>query len=62
MGWFCLWMIALWNSEGRAGEATDWMRPPAWSGNYWGPAAYRARLAGQLPPLPMTPVMVQWNR
>jgi hypothetical protein len=38
------------------------MKPPAWSGNFWGPAARRARLAGQLPPLPMTPAMARWNR
>jgi hypothetical protein len=38
------------------------MKPPGWSGNFWGPAASRARLAGELPPLPMTPAMAQWNR
>jgi hypothetical protein len=55
-------MIALWNSERGAKEATDWMKPPAWSGNFWGPAASRARLAGELPPLPMTPAMARWHR
>ena len=43
-------------------DETDWMKPPAWSGNYWGPAASRARLAGQLPPLPMNPAMARWHR
>jgi hypothetical protein len=38
------------------------MKPPAWSGNFWGPAASRARSAGDLPPLPMTPAMARWNR
>ena len=62
MFWFCCWLIALWNYEGRAGEATDWMIPPDWSGNFWGPAASRARWAGQVPPLPMNPEMIRWNR
>ena len=43
MGWFCLWMIALWNSEQGAMEATDSMKPAASRGNFWGPAATRAR-------------------
>jgi hypothetical protein len=60
--WFCCWIIALATDERGAEEATDWMRPPAWSGNYWGPAASRARLAGQLPPLPLTPAMARWKR
>jgi hypothetical protein len=55
-------MIALWNSERGAEEANDWMKPPGWSGNFWGPAAGRARSAGELPPLPMNPAMLRWNR
>ena len=43
-------------------EATDWMKPPTWSGNYWGPAATGARSAGQLPPLPSNPEMARWNQ
>ena len=61
MAWFCFWMIALYNSEQGAGEATDWMKPAAWTGNYWGPDATRARLAGQLPPLPTNAVMTRWG-
>jgi hypothetical protein len=38
------------------------MEPPAWSGHFWGPAASRARSAGELPPLPSSPEMVRWNR
>lgn len=60
--WFCCWMIALANYERGADEATDWMKPPAWSGNFWGPAATRARSAGQLPPLATNPAMTRWNR
>jgi hypothetical protein len=62
MGWFCLWMIALWNSEPGAKEATDWMKPVTWTGSFWGPDAMRARLAGQLPPLPTNAVMTQWGQ
>ena len=53
---------ALQTYEPGAAEATDWMKPPSWSGNYWGPAATRARSAGNLPPLPSSPEMGRWNR
>ena len=56
------WMIALATYEQGAAEATDWMKPPTWSGNYWGPAATRARSAGHLPPLPSNPEMARWHR
>jgi hypothetical protein len=59
--WFCCWMIALWNSERGAAEPTDGMKPPAFAGNYWGPAATRARRAGQLPPLPDSEAMARWR-
>src|SRR5262249_51253623 len=62
VSWFCCWMIALATSGRGAEEAPGWLRPPTWSGNFWGPAASRARLAGQLPPLPMTPAMARWGR
>jgi hypothetical protein len=55
-------MIALWNCEQGAAEATDWLKPAAWSGNFWGPEATRARLAGLLPPLPSNPWMSRWRR
>ena len=58
---FC-WMIALATYDPGAAEATDWMKPPSWSGNYWGPAATRARSAGNLPPLQSNPEMGRWNR
>src|SRR5208337_4342319 len=35
------WMIALATHDPGGAEATDWMKPPTWSGNYWGPAATR---------------------
>jgi hypothetical protein len=58
---FC-WMIALATYEPGGAEATDWMKPPNWSGNYWGPAATRARSDGQLPPLPSNPEMARRHR
>ena len=61
MIWFCCWMIALSNYEQGAAEPTDWMKPTVWTGNFWGPAATRARLTGQLPPLPTNAAMMQWG-
>jgi hypothetical protein len=55
------WMIALTTYEPGAAEATDWMKPPNWSGNYWGPAATRARSNGSLPPLHKNPEMDRWH-
>ena len=62
MLWFFCWTLALLNSERRAEEGADWLRPAAWSGNFWGPSAGRARSAGELPPLPMDPAMIRWDR
>jgi Permuted papain-like amidase enzyme, YaeF/YiiX, C92 family len=55
------WMIALANYEQGAVEPTDWMKPPGWTGNYWGPGATRDRAAGQLSPLPVDPAMARWR-
>jgi hypothetical protein len=55
-------MISLSIYDQGASEPTDWMKPPGWSGNFWGPAASRARSAGMLPPVPKTPVMTHWER
>ena len=62
MFWFCCWMIAFWNDDRGLEERSDWMRPAAWSGRFWGPAASRARSAGELLPPPMDPEMARWNR
>jgi Permuted papain-like amidase enzyme, YaeF/YiiX, C92 family len=61
MVWFYALMVALGHGEQGAAEATDWMKPPTWTGNFWGPAATRARLAGQLPPLPTSPALTHWS-
>jgi hypothetical protein len=60
MAWFCFWVIAIWNAEQGAREATDWMAPAGWTGNFWGPDAARARLAGELPLLPANELMAKW--
>jgi hypothetical protein len=61
MAWFCCWMIALWNDDRGQAEATDLIKPPAWSGNYWGPEAWRGRWAGQLPQLPSNAAISRWR-
>ena len=55
MLYFIAWMIALATYEQGAAEATDWMKPPTWSGNYWGPAATRARIGRKSPAAPLQP-------
>jgi hypothetical protein len=59
--YFISWMMALATYEPGAAEATDWMKPPGWTGNFWGPAATRDRASGQLPPLPSNPGMAHWQ-
>jgi len=58
---YCL-LVAFGNAGKGADEATDWMKPAHWKGNFWGPAATRARQTGALPPLPTNPAMTQWRR
>jgi hypothetical protein len=43
-------------------EPTDRLVPPGYVGNPWGPAATKAREAGELPPIVMTPTMTQWDK
>jgi hypothetical protein len=59
--WFLCWMMALSTYDLAAEEATDWMKPSGFVGNFWGPAAWRARRMGQLPPLPSDPEMARWH-
>ncbi|AMV37789.1 YiiX/YebB-like N1pC/P60 family cysteine hydrolase [Planctomyces sp. SH-PL62] len=61
MLYFICWMVALASYEQSAAEPTDWMEPPGWTGNFWGPAATLARTDGRLPPLPTTPAMAHWR-
>lgn len=62
MLYFLAWIIALLNSDGNMTATAEWLRPPGWTGNLWGPAATRARAEGRLPPLPLTPEMDRWRR
>jgi hypothetical protein len=58
---FRLFLILVMNAhDGK--EPTDRLAPPGWHGNPWGPVATAARRAGQLPPIPMTDTMRQWDR
>jgi hypothetical protein len=60
----CL-LVAIGSGDRGAEEATDWMKPPTWTGNFWGPAATRARLTKRLPPLPTNAAMMHsrnWGR
>jgi Permuted papain-like amidase enzyme, YaeF/YiiX, C92 family len=59
--WFLCWTFALFHSEHGAAEPTDWMKPPSWSGNFWGPAATRDRATGKLPPIHFTKSMTRWD-
>lgn len=43
-------------------EPSDYLVPPGWQGNPWGPAANEARRTGELPPPPMTSEMANWDR
>ena len=58
IGWFLA--MALHAPGGK--EPTDRLVPPGWEGNPWGPAATAARASGELPSIPLTPRMEQWDR
>jgi len=62
LAWFFCWMIALSTYNRGAAEATDQITPPGWTGNPWGPAASRARRAGELPPILRTQPMKRWDQ
>ncbi len=59
-----IWLVLAFNGGGGATggkEPTDLLVPPGWQGNPWGPAATAARKSGELPPIPETPLMKQWD-
>jgi hypothetical protein len=60
-----IWLVLAWNSNGGAtggNEPTDFLAPPGWQGNPWGPAATAARKSGEIPPIFDTPLMKQWDQ
>jgi hypothetical protein len=58
-----LWLLVAINGGQDGGkEPTDKLVPPGWQGNPWGPAATAARKSGELPPIPETPAMKQWDQ
>ena len=60
-----LWLVLAFNGGGGATggkEPTDLLAPPGWQGNPWGPAATAARKSGEIPAIPETPLMKQWDQ
>ena len=58
-----LWLLLAINGGQDGGkEPTDRLVPPGWQGNPWGPAATAARKSGELPAIPDTPLMKQWDQ
>jgi hypothetical protein len=60
--WTFIWCMTVLFQKHDGREPTDRLIPPGWQGNPWGPVATRARASGELPPIPMTPLMKQWDR
>ena len=59
---FLLWLLLATNGGSDHGkEPTDLLVPPGWQGNPWGPVATAARKSGELPPIPETSLMKQWD-
>ena len=56
------WFLSLVLFPPEEREMSDRMAPPGFEGNYWGPAADKARAEGKLPPIVMTPHMARWDR
>lgn len=57
LGWAAL--VVLHANDGK--EPTDKLVPAGWQGNPWGPVATKARESGELPPIPITSQMKQWD-
>src|SRR5215217_5016356 len=60
--WTLVWCVTTIFNGYDGKEPTDRLIPPGWQGNPWGPAAMRARVSGEIPPIPMTPLMLQWHK
>ena len=58
---FFLWVLPLLLSPPGGREMTDRMVPDGFVGNYWGPAATKARHEGRMPQVEITPHMARWD-
>ena len=59
--WTLVWLMTIVLSSHDGKEPTDRLVPDGWQGNPWGPGALEARRTGVIPPVPMTPLMTQWD-
>ena len=57
-----IWLMSMMLNSHDGLEPTDRLIPSGWKGNPWGPEASKARESGAIPPVPMTPVMTQWDK
>jgi hypothetical protein len=56
------WVLTLLLHPPQEAEMSERLAPPGWQGNYWGPAATKARHEGRMPPIVATPHMARWDR
>lgn len=59
---FAAWLMMFIARGGGTLEPTDKLIPPGFVGNPWGPVANAERESGELPPIPMTATMEQWEK
>jgi len=60
--WTFVWCVTVLFNGHDGLEPTDRLVPPNWQGNPWGPEATLARASGKIPPIPMSPLMLQWDK
>lgn len=60
--WTFVWCVTVLFNGHDGKEPTDRLIPANWQGNPWGPEATRARASGEIAPIPMTPLMLQWDK
>ena len=60
--WTIVWCVTVLFNGHDGKEPTDRLIPANWQGNPWGPEATRARSSGEIAPIPMSPLMLQWDK
>src|SRR4051812_15483516 len=60
--WTFVWCVTVLFNGHDGKEPTDRLIPANWQGNPWGPEATRARSSGEIAPIPMSPLMLQWDK